>query len=86
MFLRQFLRQYFPMLYDYDGGNMIIDQCVSTVSTVQGLENWLVVYNPGRGQLQNRQVGSNSLIDRVFDLSVLSMNAKQHVIYLEIMD
>lgn len=80
--LRQCVREYFLKQYDYVGGQMIIDQCVSTVATAQGLENWLVIYSPGLRPLQNRQVGSNSLIDGFHGLYVLSTRAKQHFIYV----
>lgn len=65
---------------------MIIDQWVSTVPESQVLENWLYIYNPGRRSLQNRQIGSNSVIYGVLDLFVLSIRAKQNVIYVARME
>lgn len=51
--LRQCLQNCHPAICQVQDGARVIDKCVWTFLTAQGLDNWLVVYSDGRGSLKN---------------------------------
>ena len=64
-----------------EGYRMALDS-ISTVSSCQGMEHDLVIFTAGRGPLDTRQVGRDSLLDSLRDLYVLITRARCNLVII----
>lgn len=78
---RQILNLYAGDREDIDKFEADAIRVVCTVASCQGLEDHFIIYTPGRGPMQNRPVGRESLIEIIRELCVLTTRAQCYFIY-----
>lgn len=67
-------------------GHRIMWNCVGTVSSCEGLEQDLIIFNAGLGPFNNRPVSQGDLIDIISDLYVLTIRAQCNLVIIGSID
>lgn len=65
-----------------ENGLRLLENCTSTVSSFQGLENYLMIFNAGRVPLDKHPLGEQSLFDILGDLYVITTRARFNLVII----